>query len=144
MTRRPRYVEWRVYAGDSERAGMFVYARIFNTRREMLQVCRAERRASGDVARYPPAVQGVMQSFTQYVNGRVTPCFGRVNLYRGALDVETVVHEFGHAALAWAWRRRLIAGLAGMPVEERVCYALGRMVRRFVTRAHRYGLYGEE
>ena len=138
-----RLVQFRVYAGEQDGRGLFVYARVFATKREMLRACRVERKASGQKGGYHPETAGVMQSFERWHGGRRTPCFGRVNLFKGRLGVEVVTHEFAHAMFAWAWRRNLIAGLAGMPVEEQCCYVLGRMVRRFVARAYKLGLYAE-
>jgi hypothetical protein len=67
-----------------------------------------------------------------WVSGRRSPRFAELNFYRGALGVEVVTHEFGHAAHAWARRKRIRLDL---DAEERFCYALGAMVRQFYTRA---------
>lgn len=138
----PRFVQFRVYAGPRDGTGLFVYARIFATRGEMLATLRAEG------GRYSNKTDGVMLSYKRthhYTDGssRTMPCLGTVNLYRGRLTVEVVVHEFGHAMFAWAWRKGLIAGLSAMAVEEQACYVLGRMASRFVARAYELGLYEE-
>jgi hypothetical protein len=138
-----RFIRFRVYAGEREGSGLYVVVRIFKTQRELLTALRAERPSKRD--RYPNHTEGACQSFKVYPQGRRRPNghFATVNLWRGRLGMEVVAHEFGHAAFAWAWRKRLVDKLAGMPAEEEVCYTLGRMLRRFVARAYQLGLYTE-
>jgi hypothetical protein len=83
--------------------------------------------------------------------------FAELNFFRGSLGVEVVSHEFTHAAFCWADRRKLNLALASNPdssqstngtleinsVEERFCYALGRMVNQFTSRLYDNGLYKE-
>jgi hypothetical protein len=138
--------QFRVYAGETEGQGLFVYARIFRRKADMLTVLRMESKTMVLKEGFPNKTMGAMQAFKHYPRGaaRPTACFGRVNLCRKYLGTEVVTHEFTHAMFAWAWRKKLIAGLAGMPVEEQCCYALGRMLRRFVARTNKLGLYQED
>jgi hypothetical protein len=141
-----RFKKWRVYADPRDGHGMYVQVRIFATKREMLTALRAEGKIAGD--RYSNKTQGVMQPFKrQKVRAggqvRTSPIVGVVNLYHGRLCAEVVVHEFAHAAFAWAARKRMTGGLHRMAVEEAFCYALGRMVARFVRRATKMGFYAD-
>lgn len=141
-----RFKKWRVYAGPRDGHGMYVQVRIFATKREMLIGLRAEGKITGD--RYPNKTDGVMQSFKRQMvradgQVRTSPVVGMVNLFQGRLGTEVVVHEFAHAAFAWAARKRLTGGLHRMAVEEAFCYALGRMLARFVRRATKMGFYAD-
>lgn len=139
--RHVRFRQWRVYAGAHDGRGLFVYARVFATQREMLTALRVEARAGGQRG-FAHGTAGAMQSFMHFTpGGYSTPCIGRVNLYRRRLGTEIISHEFAHAMFAWADRMRLTGELHRMPVEEQACYVLGRMLRRFVNRAYALGLY---
>jgi hypothetical protein len=148
MSRRQqvRFIKFRIYPGRRDGHGMYVQVRIFATHREMLIALRAEGRVTGD--RYANKTDGVMQSFKRQkvkADGsvRTAPIVGVVSLYKRRLSTEVVVHEFAHAAFAWAARKRLTGDFKHMAVEEQFCYALGRMVARFVRRAVKLGLYAD-
>ena len=144
MARYPRFIEFRVYAGEQDGRGLFVYARVYATKPEMLKALRADALATAGNG-FSDHTDGAMQSFKRYKsNGRLVPCLGRVSLYQGRLGTEVVTHEFAHVAFAWAHRKRLVGRLHEMPNEEQVCYVLGRMARRFVSRAIKLGLYEAE
>jgi len=141
-----RFVKFRIYAGPRDGHGMYVLVRVFATKRDMLKTLRSEGRTTGE--RYSNRTDGVMQSFKRQkvkADGRVhtLPIIGTVNLFRGRLGTEVIVHEFAHAAFAWAGRKRLTGSFKHMAVEEEFCYALGRMVSRFVTRSINLGLYAD-
>lgn len=86
---------------------------------------------------------------------RKTGVFAQVNFFVGCLGMEVVTHEFTHAMFCWADRREL--DLSKIPiqsggwndtgtlpvdgVEERCCYALGKMAKQFVQKATKAGLY---
>jgi hypothetical protein len=74
---------------------------------------------------------------------RKSPCLGTINFCLTFLNTETVMHEFLHAVFAWAERRRLRpqTGRRDQYVEERLCYAQGRFVRRFLEKATFLGLH---
>ena len=87
---------------------------------------------------------------------RKTGLFAEANFYRQQIGIEVVSHEMTHAAFAFAERRGLPLDqtidktfskggrLNTLPidgVEERFCYALGQMVRQFVTRCYDLKLY---
>lgn len=144
-----RFHGFRVYAGEKWDRGLYVEARIFATKREMLTAIRAETDALGGRG-YSNRTEGCMQSFkaTKYnARGqwRTSACIGRVNLYRRGIDTEVVVHEFGHAMFAWGERKNLLAKAAerhnDLTAEEQLCYVLGRMVNRFFYHAGRLKLY---
>lgn len=137
-----RFKQFRVYTGERNGQGLFVHARIFWNKREMLMALRAEAKAAGHTG-FVNATEGAMQSFTHYPTktSHADGCIGRVNLHRGWLGTEVISHEFAHAMFAWVARKRLTGTLHQMPVEEQACYVLGRMLRRFVKRAYAMGLY---
>lgn len=126
-----RFVKFRVYCEKNKR-GLFVYARIFATKGEMLRALNAEAKAWG-LSSYNRRTQGAMQG---YKPSKTPACIGCVNLHANGLTYETITHEFGHAAFAYRERlKRLVA----WRVEEVHCYALGRMVNRFMQRCAKYG-----
>lgn len=144
-----RFTEFRVYCGRKEGAGLFVYARVFATKREMLAALRAEDAVIGGSG-FSRHTEGAMQTFAAVKiaksgRARMKPAVGRVNLYKGALGTEVVIHEFAHAMFAWAGRKKLLGSLdtrsEHLTAEEQLCYVLGRMARRFVDRAYKSGLY---
>lgn len=80
---------------------------------------------------------------------RLLPVFAEVHFNVNRMGGEIVAHEFYHATAAWARRIRLdgssmfshTQGPDVSPEEERLCYAHGQMVRHFVNRAWKAGLY---
>lgn len=141
-------VTFRVYPGPRRR-GLYVEVVVYATKAAMLAGLRDNHRPGG-AQRHSRRVNGVCESFRvqrldKAGRWRSTPCFARVNLYRRGLTAEIIAHEFGHAALAWAERKGLLAALAerdtDMTAEELVCYALGRMVNRFTLRARALRLW---
>lgn len=143
MTTTAPFQKFRIYAGKHNGHGLYVTVRVFPTKTAMLRQLRAEARKTGESG-VQNAVDGVMQGMTRHLaNRHTTPSLGLLNLYRARLGTEVVVHEFAHAAFAWAARKRLTGGFKRMAVEEQFCYALGRMVSRFVRRAVKLGLYEE-
>jgi hypothetical protein len=83
---------------------------------------------------------------------RTSPQFGEVHFSIRQMGSETVTHEFTHAAWGWArrvgWKPEPEGAMVGRfesgeddVNEERFCYALGAMVRQFIDRAYRLGLY---
>jgi hypothetical protein len=90
---------------------------------------------------------------------RKTGCFAELNFYKGFLGVGCIAHEMTHAALSWAGRARLpiseivndnpfrasdhvrVRVLPNDGTEERLCYALGEMVRQFTDRCYKLGIY---
>lgn len=144
-----RFREFRVYTGEREGRGLFVYARVFATKREMLRAVNAEGAVMG-LARVGRRTEGCMQSFKKTVydergKARTSACIGRVNLFKRRLGTEVIIHEFAHAMFAWADRKKLLNQLdmrgENLVAEEQLCYVLGRMARRFVDRAWKLGLY---
>ena len=78
--------------------------------------------------------------------GRLLPGIGVVNLHRARLGMIVVAHEFGHAMFEWANRKGLWIQLTSgdtMPVEEKILHAQSEMLRQFMDRADKLGLYGE-
>ena len=86
--------------------------------------------------------------------------FAELNFHRRQLGIEVVSHEFTHAAFCLAERRKMDLGsiisdqnwrtdrkrnqrLNPDGVEERFCYALGRMVNQFTRKCYDLGLYEE-
>lgn len=80
--------------------------------------------------------------------------FAELNFCRKRLGSEVTSHEFTHAMFCFAERRNFDLGqtrehLWGKPkavldtegVEERCCYALGRMYRQFVQKCLDAGIY---
>ena len=135
------FIQLRVFCGPRNHSGLFVYIRIFSTKREMLMALRTEGKAWG-TGGFENGTNGAMQTF----KSRKRPgCIGCINLFRRGLTNEIVTHEFAHAMFAYGERK----GLTGkwlqvgntMPIEELYCYALGRMVARFGTRAQTLGLF---
>lgn len=133
---------FRVYPSPKRR-GLYVQVRVFRNASDMRHVARAE--GSRGMAR----VEGLMQSYKRIrvhtkKPDRVLPVFGCVNLHRKRLGISVVSHEFAHAAFAWAARMRIWGELTQgdtMRVEERYCHALGEMLRQFMVKAERAGLY---
>lgn len=145
-------ITFRVYA-DSRRRGLYVAVNVWPNKRAMYAHKPLERNHEASctglkVIRIPP-------------NGaqRTLPLFAEVNFHRGYIGTGCVAHEFTHALFCWAERVKLnlseITAKAGSykrrsksrslnadSVEERCCYVLGDMVRQFVLRAHKLGLYG--
>ena len=127
-----RFVKFRVYCGVHDQRGLFVYVRVFATKGEMLRALNVEAKAWG-LPRYNRKTQGAMQG---YKSSTTPACIGSVNLYVRGLTHETVTHEFGHATFAY---RERLGKLDAWRVEEVFCYALGRMVNRFVQRVAKLG-----
>jgi hypothetical protein len=141
-TKLVRCQEFRVYAGEAEKSGLFVQVRVFAAQRDMLKKVREESRAWGEGGPYSKNTGGVMRAYRRYLkSGRLSPCLGSVNLYRQGCDLEIVAHEFTHAMFAWADRKKLFGTIQDMPTQEPCCYALGRMVERFTRRAYALGIY---
>jgi hypothetical protein len=135
---------FRVYP-RRRRSGLFVNVRVFGSRREMHECLEIERKHDGG-RRIGRRTQGVMKSYKRRLGRRTTCELGSVNLHRGRLGVAVVCHEFAHVAFAWSDRKRLFGPLTQgdprtMPLEERFCHALDEMVRQFVERAYKLGLY---
>jgi len=145
-----RPVTFRVYPRRSRR-GLYVLVRVFGTQRDMVRTIRAENRREGVDDVTESDVQGLMQTRRVYRvwpddrRMRLRPSIGVVNLHRARLGIVVVTHEFGHAMFEWANRQRLWKQLASgntMPVEERILHAQGEMIRQYIERAERLGLYG--
>jgi hypothetical protein len=143
-----RFVKFRVYCGPGQ-SGLFVYARVFESKRDMLLTLRVESRADGTetIAHNTGALTETYRIVRYSASGRrrMSACIGRVNFYQGRLGSGTVAHEFCHAMFAWAERKRLKHPGArdDKMIEEEMCYALGHMCQRFVARAVKLGLYRE-
>lgn len=85
-------------------------------------------------------------------SGRIRPCFAELHVCRPRLGVGLLTHELLHVTFAWARRRGI--DLHAIAVgegddrfvhrdEEALCYTHGELMRQFVTRATRLGLYGD-
>lgn len=140
-------VTFRVYPARSRR-GLYVLVRVFDRQLDMVRAVRAEDRRDGLRDVIESDTQGVMQSMTvmrcRGRRWRATPQLGIVNLHRRRLGVVVITHEFGHAMLAWAKRKRLpgtFAGREDMNVEERILHAQSEMLRQFMERAETLRLY---
>lgn len=136
----------RVYP-DNPR-GLYASVHVFASKRAMWRWAAL----NGTSGRFTGACQ-------HFVKGRVHPDgrietsreFAAVLLSRRWMGGEVVSHEFFHATMGWARRKRVPMtmvqgnprdfGSYDMRVEEVLCYAHGRMVRQFVDRAHKMGLY---
>lgn len=142
----PGFVTFRVYARRSRR-GLYVTVRVFGTQRELVRTIRAENRRFGKDEVTESDVQGLMQTHRVWSGRRrrLLPGIGVVNLHRARLGIVVVTHEFGHAMFEWANRQRLWKHLASgntMPVEERILHAQSEMIRQYMVRAEKLGLYG--
>jgi hypothetical protein len=137
-----RVVKFRVYTGRPG-TSMYLLVRVFATQREMRAKLDGE---SWPAPRLPRGARGVMatQEMLTLVNGRYRrgPCIGTVNFCLPFLDMETVTHEFLHALFAWAERKGVRPQTKPRDeyVEEVLCYALGRFMRRFLRQAAELGL----
>jgi len=144
-SRKPaRIVSFRVYCGPQPGSGKFVYVRVFDTQQAMLAAIHAEEKSRGSSL---TGCDTLAQMHT-YKSSKYPRVIGCVNLNREHLGTEVITHEFGHAMFAWGERkgikhqgRRDTA--AEIMIEEELCYTLGRMASRFVTRAYKLGLYTE-
>lgn len=138
-------VTFRVYPRRSRR-GLYVTVRVFPTQRDLVRTIRAENRREGVDEVTESDVQGLMQTRRTWAapRMRLLPSIGVVNLHRARLGIVVVTHEFGHAMFEWANRQRLWKHLAGgntMPVEERILHAQSEMIRQYMVRAEKLGLY---
>lgn len=66
-------------------------------------------------------------------------------LYRRGTTPEIVAHECGHAAFIWASRKGIIqtihrTGRLDIESEERICYAIGRMVSQLIVAFRKNGI----
>jgi hypothetical protein len=140
------YRQLRVYCGPREGHGLFVYSRVFATKREMLQALRVEAHQIGERG-FGRHTGATMQTFKQISyhgqKPRTQAAIGRVSFYRRRLTDEIVTHEFAHAMFAYGERKGLtrqwLSSDSTMLTEELYCYALGRMVARFWRRAKAMG-----
>lgn len=138
-------VTFRVYPRRT-RQGLYVLVRVFVTQRELVRTIRAENRREGVDEVTEPDVQGLMQTRRTWAGPgmRLLPSMGVVNLHRARLGIVVVTHEFGHAMFEWANRKGLWKKLSSgdtMPVEERILHAQSEMIRQFMARAEKLGLY---
>lgn len=143
---RPGPVTFRVYPRRSRR-GLYVLVRVFATQRELVRTIRTENRREGVDDVTESDVQGLMQTRRTWAGPRMRllPSIGVVNLHRARLGIVVVTHEFGHAMFEWANRKRLWKHLSSgntMPVEERILHAQSEMIRQYMARAEKLGLYG--
>jgi hypothetical protein len=107
-------------------------------------------KAASTWERQPRHTKGFCAGFKKqrYVAGRwrTDPVFAEIHLARNWLQTRIITHEILHATYAWGRRirfpwTRLGNADAVNQDEERTCYAHGEMVRQFVDRAYRAGLY---
>lgn len=140
-------VSFRVYPRP-KKSGLYVLVRVFESQGEMVRAVRREDRRDGMKDVIESDTQGVMQTMEVMVRRRgrwvCLPQLGIVNLHRRRLGMVVLSHEFGHAAFAWAKRKRLpgtFAGREDMDVEELVLHAHSEMLRQFMERAEGLGLY---
>ncbi len=66
---------------------------------------------------------------------------GTMNLCQQHLDIETVTHELTHAVFSWAQRKKVWFDKRNSAAEEKICYCIGRLMRRYIQRATELGLY---
>jgi hypothetical protein len=126
-------------AKPSPRARVYVDVKVFASLRDMKAYGR----------RLDPPVRGHFNGLFRPVTvvsfrgqcQRTSPQMGEILLEVNQLGAGAVSHECMHAALAWAWRRRLT--LKAELHEELACYALTNLVRTIYRRIYRAGLIVE-
>ena len=138
-----RMHKFRLYTGKPG-TSLYLLVRLFPTQREMLAKLDGETSPfESCVSRRSRAVM-VTECQMGLVGGRYrkSPCLGTANFCLTFLDTETVMHEFLHAVFAWAERKRLRPQTEPRHsyVEEHLCRAQGRFVRRFLEKAAALGL----
>jgi hypothetical protein len=136
---------------DPNNSRLYVHVRIWRTLKDF----RAARPDLGRGAR--GAFTGHQRYSFKHGKQRKLPIFGTMELVRAWMGPTVAVHEFTHAAIAWAER----VGLKGAEIvnpdwhpasaktsvmpgdcpEERFCYALGNMYGQFNRRCCERGLY---
>ena len=148
MKPRPRVWRFRLFP-EPAKSRLYVRALVFDRRKDMLEFWRQSHDVSGR-ARASCAEVSVLEPSKNGNRPRLSPLIARVSLWRKEMDVGTITHEFGHAALAWARRRKLKVehlddGVDGLipqnHPEERIAWALGHLTSQFVARAAKAGLY---
>jgi hypothetical protein len=134
----------RFFIKPSAKSHLRVEVRIYDTKKAMLRGitrsgCYAGAfEAQGVKQKSPGALTEMFRKFK--IDGKrhsLLPHFATIFLHRKQCGGETVYHELGHVALAWArrvgWRitRRT---REGMQQDERFCYVLSDMACQFGDR----------
>ena len=135
--RLPRPVRFRVY--PERRSRLYFGVVVWPTLKSM-RVATATSRSRGATMRWETL------SFRKGTQ-RKDPIMGEIHLSKRHLTMEVLTHELMHATLTWARRKGLQEGLLNndceqrtRSLEERVCYAHGRMGRDLVARCIEKGL----
>lgn len=148
MKRKVQPITFRIYPDGTF---LYVVINIWPTKKAMY--------AHGKAAHDYEAMCGGRAAYTVPPKGkpRKKGLFAEINFSRRALGIEVVSHEFTHAGFCWAERRGLdlndaiggrewvIGGekmsLDRNGVEERFCYVVGRLCRRFTQKCYDLGIY---